>query len=88
MGFNKSTLVARGADTQLDASCVPTGHTKRRATIGRPRGNGRPDSPHSQRCHRSERSMFTWGALYVRCSSCCFYGVLVMLRCLSIITYV
>ena len=45
------------------------GHTKMRATIGRPRGNGRPVSPHSQRCHRSVRSMFTWGALYVRCSS-------------------
>ena len=56
------------------------GHTKRRATIGRPRGNGRPHSPHSQRCHRSVRSMFTWGTftcvvlvgalklLFLRCS--------------------
>ena len=40
------------------------GHTKRRATIGRPRGNGRP---HSQRCHRSVRSMFT--SFVVVCAS-------------------
>ena len=32
------------------------GHTKSLATIGRPRGYGRP---HSQRCHRSIRSIFT-----------------------------
>ena len=70
-------LSAKDTAVELKRACVGNshafgtdrGHTKSRATIGRPRGNGRPHSPHSQRCHRSVRSMFMWGALYVRCSS-------------------
>ena len=63
--INKSTLVARVPDT---------GHTKRRATIGRPRGNGRP---HSQRCHRSVSSMFK--SFVVVCASDRKYWRLIIL---------
>ena len=54
----------------------PVGHTKRRATINRPRGNGRP---HSQRCHRSVRSMFT--SFFVVCASDRKYWRLLLLCC-------
>ena len=53
-----------------------SGHTKRRATIGRPRGNGRP---HSQRCHRLVRSMFT--SFVVVCASDRKYLRLLLLCC-------
>ena len=52
------------------------GHTKRRATIGRPRGNG---IPHSQICHRSVRSMFT--SFVVVCASDRKYWILLLLCC-------
>ena len=69
-----SIAISRIVSRETVLPPIGTGHTKRRATIGRPRGNGRPHSPHSQRCHR-------YGTLhvYVRCSS--WRLIVAVLRC-------
>ena len=60
IGYTTGIVVAISIMNVVETGYAEGGQTKRQIRNGRPRGNGRP---HSQGCHRSVRSMFTWGPL-------------------------